>query len=145
MKLTSLIPSHWLRWPNSTILLAQKRYPAIPVWHLQRPLVFCRCLCKLPFGLLNIFADNWSWYSRWGQPKRNKSATHYYCRCARYARIWLEGLGSSFEQCGAYVTSLNRQNNKSAWQPIKILKKRRKVQERRNVADGTNPDGCKIG
>ena len=53
-------------------------------------------------------ADDCSWYSWWSQPKRNKSAAHYHCRCARNARIWLEGLKSSFEQCVTYAMSSNR-------------------------------------
>ena len=56
----------------------------------------------------NLTVDDCSWYSRWGQPKRNKSAAYYNCRCARYARIRLEGLGLSFEQCGTYVMSSGR-------------------------------------
>ena len=67
--------------------------------------------------------------------KETKSTAHYHCRCARYARIRLEGLGSSFKQCVTYAMSVNRQGDKSAQQSIKIQKKHKNSTEK--GAEGT--------
>ena len=92
---------------------------------------------------LLICGDDCIWYSVWDQPKRNKSADSYYCRCARYARIQLEGLGSSFSYCETYGMSMLEKVDGSARQSIEIWKKRRRAQKGANAVEGANTNNCK--